>query len=56
MKHFLKENRYTNHQAVDELIEMLGLSLMQKILRSMKEGSSPAWYSIIAGEAKDVAH
>lgn len=53
---FLRENRYTSHQAVNELIEILGLTLLRKLLMSIKEGVGPAWFSIIVDEATDVAN
>ena len=56
VKCFLRENRYTSHQVINELIEMLGLSLLWKLLRDIKEGTGPAWFSIIEDEATDVAN
>ena len=53
---FLRENGYTSHQAVNELIEILGLTLLQKLLISIKEGIGPAWFSVIVDEATDVAN
>ena len=35
---------------------MLGLSLLRKLLRAIKEGTGPAWFSIIVDEATDVAN
>ena len=52
----LEQIRYTRHQAVNELIEMLGLSLLRKLVRALKESTGPAWFSIIADEATDVAN
>ena len=52
---WLRENRYTCHQSVNELITMLGQSLLRNLLGKMKEGTGPAWFSVIADEATDVA-
>ena len=56
VKSWLGENRYTSHQSVNELIEILGLSLLRNLLKCMKEGISPTWFSIIADEATDVVN
>ena len=56
VKSFIMENRYTSHQSVNELIEILGLSLLRNLLRKMKEVTGPAWFSIIADEATDCAN
>ena len=56
IKSFLRENRYTSHQSVNELIEILGHSLLHSLLKSMKEVNGPAWFSIIADEATDVTN
>ena len=51
IRNWLSENRYTSHQFVNELIDIMGLT----VLRSrMKECSGPAWFSIIADEATDI--
>ena len=42
--------RYISHQAVNELIEILGLSVL------MAEGSGPVWFSIIVDKATDIVH
>ncbi len=56
VKSWVRENRYTSHQAVNELIEMLGLSVLRNLLSKMTEVSGPAWFAIIADEATDVIH
>ena len=56
VKSYIRENRYTSHQSVNELIEILGLSLLRNLLRKMKEVTGPAWFSIIADEATDCAN
>ena len=52
---WLRENRYTSHQVVNELIMILGQSLLRNLLGKMKDVTGPAWFSIIADEATDVA-
>ena len=52
---WLRENRYTSHQVVNELITILGQSLLRNLLGKMKDVTGPAWFSIIADEATDVA-
>ena len=56
VKNWVRENRYTCHQSVNELIEILGLSVLRTLLKRMKEISGPAWFSIIADEAIDVVN
>ena len=51
-----KTDYYTSHQAVNEQIEILGLSVLRSLLKKRTEGSGPAWFSIIADEATDVVH
>ena len=46
----LWENRYTSHQKVYEVIEILGFTVQRK------EGRGPGWSSIIADEATDVVY
>lgn len=56
LKTWFRENRYTSHQAVSEQIEILGLSVLHDLLKKIKEGIGPAWFSIIADEATDVVN
>ena len=51
---WLRENRYTSHQAVNELIDIFGLHVLRKVLATMRMVTGPTWYSIIADEASDV--
>lgn len=51
---WLRENRYTSHQAVNELINSLGLTLLRTLLQKAASVTGPMWYSIIADEATDV--
>lgn len=55
VKRFIRENQYTSHQAVNELMEILDFRLLCNLLRKMKDVTGPAWLSIIADEAMDVA-
>ena len=54
IKNWLSENRYTSHQFVNEVIDIMGLSVLRSVLKRMKECSGPAWFSIIADEATDI--
>ena len=49
---WLRENRYTSHQVVNELITILGQSLLRNVFGKMKDVTGPAWFS---DEATDVA-
>ena len=53
-RNWLSENRYTSHQFVNELIDIMGLTVLRSLLKRMKECSDPAWFSIIADEATDI--
>ena len=53
---YLKENRYSCHQFVNELLEILGLTVLRNLLQKMKEVRGRAWFSIIADEANDVCN
>ena len=53
---YLQENRYSCHQFVNELLEILGLTVLRNLLQKMKEVTGPAWFSIIADEATDVCN
>ena len=54
LKSWVRENQSTSHQAVNELIEILGLSVLRTLLT--KEVAGPAWFAIIADEATDVVN
>ena len=54
IRNWLSENRYTSHQFVNELIDIMGLTVLRSLLKRMKEYSGPAWFSIIADEATDI--
>ena len=55
VKTWVKENRYTCYQTVNELLSIMGQNLLRNIVKKTKEGS-PAWFSVIADEATDVCH
>ena len=56
IKSWIRDNRYTSHQAVNELIEILAISMQRNLLKRMKNVTGPVWYAIIADEATDVVH
>ncbi len=55
LKEWIKENRYTSHQAVNEQICLLGQAVLRKLLKSIKD-NQPSWYAVIADEATDVTN
>ena len=56
IRSWIRQNRYTSHQAVNELIEILGQNVLRNLLKVMKDVAGPAWFSIIADEATDVVN
>ena len=56
IKAWLSENRYTCHQTVNELIDLMGQSLLRSLLLMVRSEQCPPWYSIIADEATDVCN
>ncbi len=55
LKKWMKENRYLSPVIVNELISIMGQSVLRILLDNIKE-YSPAWFSIIGDEATDVAN
>lgn len=55
LKIWVKQNKYLSPVIVNELISIMGLSVLRSLLARIKE-CSPAWYAIIADEATDVAN
>ena len=53
LQKWIKNEKFTCHQSVNEQISILGLSVLRKLLVKIKE-MTPTWYSIIADEATDV--
>ena len=51
---WLRNNRFTSHQAVNELINSLGNTLLRTLLKKVISVKGPSWFSIIADEATDV--
>ena len=51
---WLRNNRFTSHQAVNELINSLGVALLPTLLKKVISVTGPSWFSIIADEATDV--
>ena len=52
---WIKENRFTCHQTVNELITNMGQNLLRNLLGKMKK-ANPAWFAVIADEATDVCN
>ena len=44
VKNWLLENRFTSHQFVNELMELLGLAVLHFVLNHVKECNGPAWF------------
>ena len=40
----------------DELIEILGKTVLRNLLNKITDVSGPAWFSVIADEATDIVH
>lgn len=55
VKSWLYENRFTSHQFVNEVIQIMEITVRWNLLKPMKECSGPAWFSLIVDEAKDVS-
>lgn len=53
---WLSENRYTCHQTVNELIDLMGQSLLRSLLLKIRSDQCPPWYFIIADEATEVCN
>ena len=55
VKSFLKENRFTSHQVVNEIITLAGQSVLREVLKCIRSVNGSTWFSVIADEATDVA-
>ncbi len=53
VKSWLKENRYTCHQSVNDLINIMGKNLLH-VLLSRIGAQDPAWFSVVVDEATDI--
>ncbi len=54
IRSWLRENRYISHQFVNEMIDIMGLTVLRTLLKQMKACKGPAWFSIVADEATDI--
>ena len=55
IRQWLAENKYMSPEIVNELISMMGQSVLQKLLNNIKR-ATPHWFGIIADEATDVTN
>ena len=46
IKNWIKENRFTSHQAVNEQISILGQTVLRNLLKKIR-ATQPSWYSVI---------
>lgn len=51
---WLNANRFSSHQFVNELIDIMGHTVLRTLLKRMKGTVGPAWFSVIADEATDI--
>ena len=51
LSEWLQNKKYMSPQIINELISIMGQSLLRMILKNI-QNSSPSWYSIIADEAR----
>ena len=52
-KSWITNDRYTCHQSVNELIDIMGQNILHTLLSKIKT-QLPPWYSVIADEATDI--
>ena len=55
VKTWVEEGKYMSHDIVNEMITLMGQSVLGKLLCRIK-GADPCWYAIIADETADAAH
>ena len=55
IRQWLAEKKYMSPEVVNELISMMGQSVLRKLLCNIK-GVTPHWFGIIADEATDVSN
>ena len=53
IRSWIRQNRYTSHQAVNEILSQ---NVLRNLLKVMKDVAGPAWFSIIADKATDVVN
>lgn len=56
LQDWIKENKYTSHQSINELLSIMGQSILRSLLATIKNVTGPAWFSIIADEATDICN
>lgn len=56
LKDWIKQNKYTCNQSVNELLTIMGQSVLRNLLAAMKNVTGPTWFSIIADEATDICN
>ena len=54
LKRWIKENQYTSHQAVNELMEIMGNTVLRCVLKQITDITGPAWFGVIADEVGNV--
>ncbi len=55
VKNFLSANRYLSHDFINELISMMGQSILRSLIQEIC-ACSPSWYSVIGDEATDMSY
>ena len=55
IKEWLVEEKYMFHDIINELIDMLGKGVLNRLLEGLRS-ASPPWFAIIADEATDVSN
>ena len=53
LKIWVKSNKFTCHQTVNEIISIMGQNLLRTLLEKI-QADNPPWFSVIADEATDV--
>ena len=54
VKYWLKEGKYMSHDIVNEMITIMGQTVLRQVLQRV-HSLKPSWYSILADEATDVS-
>ena len=53
LKHWIEMGRYMSHDIINELITIMGNTVLREILSNIRR-HAPGWYSIIGDEATDI--
>ena len=53
LRTWLRKHRYLSHQVVNEMISLIGNTLLHKLLADVPEA---CWFAIIAGETRDICN